>query len=332
MRIRPILVAGALLLGAGATTVAARQIDKRFHESFDVAPGARLRLTHGDGQVTITPWDREVLDVSVRYSADETRLGWSSEVEFDVVFERDGDEIVVKERDRGGITIGFHSVRNHEYVYTIQAPPWVGLVLTGDDGDVRINGWRAAIELTSDDGDIVLSGIESPRTSLVIGDGELRAAGALGELSVRSDDGDATLEDCTIRSGRIRLDDGDLLLRRCSGDVEVRVDDGRVRIEAHGPGALDIGSQDGDVEVQLHAPGNAALTVQADDGSVDVELAAGVSAAFDVRVDDGRIELALPAARDVESSRHTATGVLGGGGGRIRIRVEDGNVSLREAR
>ena len=57
-------VSAALLL-ATAVPAAGGEIVRDFNESFEVERGWALRLRHGDGDVTITPWDRDVVEITV---------------------------------------------------------------------------------------------------------------------------------------------------------------------------------------------------------------------------------------------------------------------------
>ncbi|MBD3348041.1 MAG: hypothetical protein GF400_02450, partial [Candidatus Eisenbacteria bacterium] len=73
----------ALLCGQAAAV----RIDRDFHESFDVEEGFRLLLRSGDGDVTITPWEKDAIDVTVRYLADINRVGLGDSPDFEVEFE-----------------------------------------------------------------------------------------------------------------------------------------------------------------------------------------------------------------------------------------------------
>jgi hypothetical protein len=60
---------GALLLAVGSSA-SAEKIDRRFHRVFDVQKGAQLVLHHGDGEVSITPWEKSAIDVEGRIGQD----------------------------------------------------------------------------------------------------------------------------------------------------------------------------------------------------------------------------------------------------------------------
>jgi len=231
---------GALLTAVAFAWLApqapAEEINKHFHESFEVGPGDTLHLRHGDGDVEVLPWDEDVLDVDVRYRVDVTRIGLGTYGEFDVEFRQDGGGVYVTEKPRTSITIGFLYDREHEYQYTIRAPAYLGLDLDGDDGNVRVERWKGDLDCLLEDGDIDLLDLGSKRAQVRTGDGEVRVEGLEGELDVTSDDGGITIAGCREAKVRARTDDGDVRVRRCAGSFRIETMDGDVRpAQGRGP-------------------------------------------------------------------------------------------------
>ncbi|MCK4410155.1 MAG: hypothetical protein KAW67_08720, partial [Candidatus Eisenbacteria sp.] len=72
------IAVSCLSVVAVCSVASAREIDKDFHKTFDVSEGVVLRLDYDDGDVTITPWDQDVIDVVVRYHADVKAIGFGS--------------------------------------------------------------------------------------------------------------------------------------------------------------------------------------------------------------------------------------------------------------
>ncbi len=314
----PLCLAGA----AGAVTV-----DREFHESFEVAPGAVLELRHGDGDVSITPWDREVIDVHVRYHAELTAIGIGTQPDFDVAFSQSGNTVRVEGREIGRRGIGFFTSREREHRYTVRAPAWVRLDLEGDDGDVVVKGWRADLDLEIDDGDVRLEDFQAD-ARLEAQDGDVVIAGFAGDLSIRLDDGDVTASDCRTPLLRLRAQDGNVDIDRCEGDFEISLDDGDLRMARLTAGALKVRAEDGSVDIELAAAAALDLDVVLDDGDVDLRLADGISATFSIETDDGSIRV-TPESRVTSRTRHLVSGSIGDGAGRIRIQTADGDVTLR---
>ncbi len=314
-----------------AATVEGEEIDRNFERSFEVAEGDRLQLVHGDGDVTITPWERDTLEVRVRYHAEFRSVGFGTRPDFDVDFRRSGDTIRVVGRERGHSGIGFFSSREYEHLYTVRAPAYLRLDLDGDDGDVEIGGWRGEVSVRADDGDLSLADLRVGRLEIRLEDGDTEIDGFEGELDLSADDGDVRISDALLRGSRISLEDGDLEADRCEGSVRVRSDDGDVVLAGLRAGAVDVTTADGDIDLELLPSEGLDLSVRTDDGRVSVDLAEGVSATFSITTADGHIRLTLPGATELEEDRRRASGRVGDGRGRIRIRSGDGPVSLGQS-
>jgi hypothetical protein len=292
----PLLAAAVALATAGAA--GAEEIVRHFHESFDVPEGASLHLDHGDGDVEIAVWDRDVIEIDVTYRAGlkQGGIGKLAQPDFEVEFSREGDAIRVVGREPPfrAVVIGYVARRVHEYRYEVRAPAWLSVETRGDDGSVTVRGLG-------------------------------------GRLDCRLEDGDLELADCALARARLVLEDGAVTTERCAGEFEIRTEDGDVRLRSHGAGPLRVRSTDGDVRLELVAAGGADLDVEVEDGDVTVSLAESVSARFQLLTEDGRIRVGVAGIDRFEKSDSGATGEIRGGVGTIRIRSEDGAITLREA-
>jgi hypothetical protein len=173
-----------------AQPLAAEAISRDYHETFDVDEGMRLILEHGDGDVEITPWDADTLEVDVRYRAQASNIGWSKNTEFKVDFSQDDKTISVVVHEPKRMSIGVATYRESEYRFRIKAPSYLELQLEGEDGDVTIGDLRGSIRLRLEDGDVEMRNIEAGRTEVTLEDGD--------------QDVSATFE-LETRDGRIRL-------------------------------------------------------------------------------------------------------------------------------
>ncbi len=315
---------------AAAPFATATDVDRSFHQRFDVEPGVRLELEHEDGDVVIKPWDEAAIEVDVRYRVKYTRVGLGTDPDLDVRFDQRGEvvRVIGEEKSAGGV--GFFSKDAIEYVYRVSAPAWVVLDLLGEDGNVEISGWQGAITLRNDDGDVRVSDSQVPRLRLDVEDGDVDLEGVEGEMDLEVEDGDVTVRDC--RGERIRIDgqDGRLRIEDCEGDFDVSTDDGDVDLSGLRAGRLEVHTGDGRVEIAVAAAvGELDLDVSADDGDVELRLADGVSAAFNLSSDDGDIRLEAE-AEGLEQGRHRATGRLGDGKGKIQVSTNGGRITLRQ--
>ncbi len=331
MRTQAVALLALAALAMIAAPATGREIDKNFHESFNVREGVTLRLEHGDGDVTIRPWDQDVIDVAVRYRGEIITIGFGDGPDFSVEFRETDDEIYVAGREEAGGFAFIRTVNDLEYTYTISAPSYAMLDLTGDDGDVRVTGWTADIDCALDDGDVELRDTVNERTRISLEDGDITIRALTAELLIRGDDGDVRITDSIIPYGRIAVEDGDVSVRQSSGDFEIDVDDGDVALLAVEAERVEVRSDDGDVDVELVSTTVVDVDLTSDDGDISLVLAEGTSVAFLVTMDDGRVDLDLPGATGLDRSEHRMSGEIYGGEGRVRIRTADGNIVLSEA-
>ncbi len=320
-----------VLLAATTISAVGKEISKDFHKSFDVKEGAALHLRHGDGDVTITPWDKDVVDIEVHYRAEAKSVGVGGRVDFDVEFSQSREviEVVGREKIRG--SVGFRYFKCYEYTYDISAPSYVSLDLEGEDGNVGISNWRAKIDCTLEDGDIDLEDIVSSRIQIEVEDGDVSINRLEGELLVDAEDGDVEIRRSKTPRCRVSLEDGDLTIRQSEGDFEIDVEDGDVDLSELRAEILEIRASDGDVDLNLLKTEDVDWGISTEDGDVTIDVEKGISASFIIETDEGQVRVDLPGAADLRKKRHRASGELYGGKGRIRIDTSDGDVTLRES-
>ena len=324
-----VLVFASLVVLFACTPAAARMIDKDYHETFDVQAGAKLILLHGDGDVVITPWDKDVIDVNVRYRADVTAVGFGVEVDFKAEFKQTGDTVIVKGVEGGSAGIFFiRSTNEYEYSYTVFAPSYVTLELRGDDGDVEVSGWRAPIDCVIDDGDVKMSDVTGNTVEVKFEDGDIHLAGLTCDLALRGDDGDITVSNSTFRHALFSGEDGSIDVMDSSGDFEVSVDDGDLDFRRVTAGVIDIRGNDGDVDLDVLIDAGSHLNVATDDGDVTMRLSGELSFDYLVTMDDGDVDIYLDDATDTETDDHRVSGVVGSGEGHVRVRTSDGDVTI----
>ena len=322
--------AAAALLLVTAVPAAGGEIVRDFNESFEVERGSVLRLRHGDGDVTITPWDRNVVEITVHYHAEHKGFGDDSKQDFTVEFKEKNGVIEVTGRESKSGFMGLQIFILKDYTYTISAPGYIELDLHGDDGDIDVEKWNGQIEIRLDDGEIRLYGCEPEKTRIRTGDGDVSLDGHSGSIDIIGDDGRLDVNRGRFSECRIQFDDGDIRVRDSEGDFYIEVDDGDTELFRIKTNVMDLKSEDGDFDIELLKTDKLDLDIRTDDGDIDLSLQSSISAAFSIDVDDGRIRTDLPSAKDVQTGNNWMSGKLGNGKGKIRIRTTDGSVMLRE--
>jgi DUF4097 and DUF4098 domain-containing protein YvlB len=327
------LILPFLILISSLGSAAAEEINKEFHQDFDVKEGDALRLRHGDGEVRLIPWEKNIIDISVRYRADidvfGIRLG--KKHDFDVEFRQTANNVYVTGRETSSATIGYQNENVYEYVYEIHSPDYIRLDLDGDDGDVNIESWNAAIECRIDDGDIHLRNIGGEKTTIWGEDGNIEIDNLTGDLTIKVDDGDVHISGCETMRCQLEAEDGNMTISRSKGSFDIGVDDGDITIKQTEAKRLDIRAEDGYLDLDLLAVEMFEADIRTDDGDVSVDLEKGFSTSFYVSADDAEdIRIELDDVEDFKEDQSSKSGSLHGGKGRIKIRTADGNITIRE--
>jgi hypothetical protein len=326
------LIFSLLIFSAHVGTASAKDINKDFHQTFDVKQGDTLRLRHGDGNVRLTPWDKDIIDVKVRYRADIDAVGirLGSKDDFNVEFRQSGDTVYVtgKETSRG--TIGFYHKKRYEYIYDIHSPDYIRLDFDGDDGNVEIADWAAEIDCLIDDGDITLRNINGDKTSIRGEDGDIEIENLAGDLMIEVDDGDVYLSGCETQQCRLEANDGDIEISKSQGSFDITVDDGNVTMRQVAAAGLILRAEDGDIDLDLLAGLKLDADIRTDDGDVHVDLEKGCSLTFHASADDADyIRIDLDDIEDYREDRVSKSGRIKEGNGRLKIRTSDGDITIR---
>ena len=330
-----VLTFSLLIFFAGLGTVRAEEINKNFHQSFNVKEGDSLSLRFGDGNVQLMPWEKNTIDVKVRYRADIYRVGirLGKKQDFDVEFRQTANTVYVTGKEPGSATIGFYNQRVYEYVYEIHSPNYIALDLEGDDGNVGIENWAAGIECRIDDGDVRLRNIAGGKTTIRGEDGDVEIDNLNGDLAIKVDDGDIDLTACDMESCRVEGEDGNITISQSKGTYNLVSDDGDVvmkNIEAKG---LSITTADGDVDVDLAAADMLDADIKTDDGNITIDLEKKLSVSYYVTADDAdSIRIAMNNVENSKEDRHTKSGSINGGNGRLKIQTAEGDVTIKEGR
>lgn len=306
----------------------AREVNKEFHRTFDVSPGAVLHLSHGDGDVFLTSWDKDAVQIDVRYRGEVKRIGFGGEMDLEVEFKQDDNSITVAGKESGVNTVGIVFRDLREYVYEIQAPGYVVLDLQGEDGNVTASDWAADIRCRADDGDIRFSRVKSSRVEIRFEDGDVDLEGITADLFVQGDDGNVTVVDSRFDEGRFRLEDGDLVLMGCEGACDIEINDGDVSARRSRLGRIVVRAEDGDIDLDLLSGPELDVDVVTEDGAVRLSLDAAASAAFVLETGDGTIRVNAEGAEELSKREERVTGTVGDGSGQIRLRTDDGDVTL----
>ncbi len=283
----------SLIICLFATAVYADEVD----EVMDADAEGTVTVSNVAGSVEVEGWSRNEVRVT-------GELG--SRVE-ELIFERDGDDILIKvkvpRRNNGGISSDL-SISVPEasslQVHTVSADIDVAGVmgeqqLESVSGDVETEAFSSDIDLGSVSGDVEVSGSkDNARSRLNTVSGDIDADGLAGEIDAESVSGDVVAVDGVFERGSFNTVNGEITFH-----------------------------------AQLLEGGR--LDVETVNGSVDIEFAGDVSARFDVETFNGAIRNCFGPDSE-RTSRYAPGRVLkfteGDGDGRVTIQTLNGSVEI----
>lgn len=310
------------------SSLLAKEYKDDFSHTFQVSKGVTIMLDNGDGRVNVNVWDKDEIKVDVFYHVNSKSSREDDEKAFDVEFRQSGDRVYVSGHEQRRRTFGFFSIQYIDYRYEISAPPYVNFDIDSDDGDLNLEDITGDIHIRIDDGDVILKNINNNYTDIKTQDGDVNINTLKGELFVRADDGTVTLENIETSEGEVSASDGRIRIRDSKGDFFVDSDDGDISLINIAGEQLDVKTQDGDVNILFGGQGEVNLGINTNDGSVDVEFDKPVSAQFSLETDDGRIRFDVNNASIFRESKRYINGDIGEGKGRVKVRTNDGAITL----
>ena len=316
------------LLFLFALPLSAKTIDKNIKKSFKINEGASLYLKHGDGDVNISSWNKDVIDVVIVYRANFSGLHRLQPDDFEVEFEQRGDKVSIIGREPNVMGIGNQRVT--EYTYTIMAPSYVEIESEGVDGNVVIKEWNNNIKTSVIDGDITINDVAADFVELGSIDGDIEAKSIAADLECRTVDGKIELEDLIDVNCRAKTVDGDITIKNSSGEFSARSVDGDIAILRTSAVKLEAHTTDGKIALDLFDVQNMESRIKTSDGNVRIHLENGTSASLKITTGDGRIRTNLSPVSNLQTDDNYFSGEINGGRGMIEIRTGDGNVDISE--
>jgi DUF4097 and DUF4098 domain-containing protein YvlB len=271
----------------------ADSIDQRL----DAAPDGVVSISNISGSVKVTGWSRNEVEVS-------GELGSSVE---ELIFKRDGNEIVIKVKVPGS------SKRNISSELVVQVPEKSSVKVAGVSADIDVTNVLGILNLQSVSGDI---------------DSEVHAADieivtVSGDLKVQGDDKAVHSELSTV-SGDIDTQNlaGELTVNSVTGDlVVVNGSFERVRME----------TVNGSIVFDAALSGDGTFSVETINGDLDINFSKPVSARFDIETFNGDIRNCF-GPDPVRTSKYAPGTELkfseGDGKGRVTIQTLNGDLRL----
>jgi DUF4097 and DUF4098 domain-containing protein YvlB len=308
-----LLVAALILYGCSVGPF----VNGNFDRSLSVTGPIRLELTNASGDVQITG----SADGKVHVHAEVRSSGGGGQKRLDEFvsnppIEQKGDTIRIGKSLSG--------VRNLTISYTIEVPHDTEVTTTMASGSQTIRDVRGPVKAQSASGSIRVERVDRE-----------------AQLSTSSGSVDATDVGDDVRgnsvSGNVSVANikGDVNVRTQSGVVKVAKPGGRVEAET-ASGALHVQgaandvkarSASGTIEVQGNPASNSYWELHTSSGEVRLGVPSSANFQFSADAASGNIRADVPIVIE-EQGKHSLRAHVGGGGARVEVHTESGNIRI----
>ena len=283
-----------ILLGLFGTAAA---LAEDINEMMDADSDGTVMISNVAGSVEVQGWSRNQVEVT-------GELG--NRVE-ELIFERDGDEIIIKVKvprnSNGGISSDL----------VVNVPQASSLQVNAVSADIEVSDVFGEQQLDSVSGDVITTAHES----------DIELGSVSGDIEVQGDNKPIRSRMSTV-SGDVDADNlaGEVMAESVSGDVSVV--NGSFQRAA-------METVNGDIVYHAQLMGDGRLDVETINGSVDIDFGGDVSAQFDIETFNGSIRNCF-GPDSVKTSKYAPGRELkfteGDGAGRVTINTLNGDLRL----
>lgn len=277
----------------GAPALAAEEINR----SLDAAADGMVSIENVAGSVEVRGWSRNQVEV----------IGELGDNVEEFVFERDGNEVLIKVR------VPRRSSRDISSDLVVSVPEGSSLEVDTVSADIDVADVQGEQELESVSGDIA--------TAAYGADIELETVS--GDIEVQGDNEVARSELGTVS--------GDIDAQSLSGEISVGAVNGDISIIEGSFSRASLETVNGGITFHNQLLDDGRLDIETINGAVDVDFGGDISARFDVETFNGAIRNCF-GPEPVRTSRYTPGRELkfseGDGAGRVTIRTLNGSLRL----
>ncbi|MBT8078414.1 MAG: DUF4097 domain-containing protein [Gammaproteobacteria bacterium] len=291
---RLICNAASAAIALAAANIAAAE---EFREIMDVSPESYIEISNTAGDIEVEGWSRNQVEVI-------GELGRGVE---DLIFERHGDEVVIKvkvpRRNSSQISSDLH----------IKAPERSSLNVYGVSADIDVSGIRGEMKLATVSGDVDVE---------VYGE-DVEVSSVSGDVELQGDDEDMRADVHSVS--------GDVDVQNLSGEIEAGSVSGDLAIVDSSFDRAMLNTTNGDLVFRGELRKGGRMDMETINGEVDLRFRGKVSAKFDISTFNGRINNCF-GPKPERTSKYTpgyeVNFTEGDGDGRVSINTLNGGVRL----
>ena len=254
-----------------------------------VRPGTRLDVNNFGGGIVVKAWSQNTVRIHAEHSnRDYVELSFEPSV------------ISVKASSRHGPP----SIVD----YTINAPAWMVLNLSGMSTDIEVDGTQAGVTA------------ETVR-------GEIKCRGGTGYISLTSVQGAVALQDAKGRV-EVKTVNEDVTLTDVSGEVTASTVSGDISLAGVASANVDVSTVSGDVRYEGTITDAGHYRFSTHNGDVTLVIPEKTNATVSVATFNGEFDSSFPVSV-TNTSKHRFSFTLGSGSARLDVETFNGDIRLR---
>jgi hypothetical protein len=183
------------------------------HKTFKVSSGKDLILSTESGDVHITPWEKDEVDIKV-FGNERAK----ERMKFD--FTANNNEVKVTAKKQGS---GWNLFSNLELKYEIKVPASFNIEVSTAGGDIKVGGVKGKINLNTSGGDIWADRCTGSINAKTSG-GDINIYSSDTPVNAHTSGGDINLEYSGINKGiELKTSGGDIVIK-VSQDIKANVE------------------------------------------------------------------------------------------------------------
>jgi hypothetical protein len=271
-----------------------------FHFSYPLSAGGSLRLETFNGQVEISGWDKNTIDIDgTKYASTEYRL---KEMKLDITPAANSVSIrTLPPLDHRG---------NAGARFTIHVPRKVELSsIVSSNGSIRVESVEGGAHLRTSNGSVHVNGLVGP-LEVQTSNGAIEVTDVTGDTTLHSSNGSIRAD---VKKGRFgaSTSNSSITVRLMEGDSSpVRLESSNGHIDLTMDAVREVKATTSNSSITVHMPSSAGATLDAHTSN------SSITCDFDVNVHSGEI------------SKHRLEGKIGNGGPVLDLGTSNGSIKI----
>ena len=363
------LILGMLMLVVLSLPAQKRDVEEKGvrTKSFSVEKGGRFEITTRSGDIRITPWSKNEVNVNAEgiddedldrlkmtqsgntvrvdfrprsswggWDGDQIRFDISVPADFNVQMKTSGGDLEVMGTINGridGSTSGGDITLNNV----------AGTVdMSTSGGDIKVGDIKGNVELNTSGGDITLRKVDGEAKVKTSG-GDIRVESVGKKLEARTSGGDIEIGDVGGEAN-VSTAGGDVKVKKVSGDAKLKTAGGNINLDG-ASGKVEAGTAGGDIKAELRPSGKGGSELATAGGiirlavpensKVTIEALIRIEGRWGSRKSRYEVKSDFKAdsyEKDEDAEEIRATYKLNGGGEKIYLTTVNSNIEILKLR